>query len=70
MIRSGPREVRQLSECHTANTSSIGLSPASKNGKMQVLGNQVCVGFFFNYSLISKKVIFKQEAASPWDFFF
>lgn len=36
----------------------------AQNGKMQVLGNQQLKE---NYSLISKRVIFKQEAVSPWN---
>lgn len=39
--------------------------PSDQNGEMQVLGNQQLKE---NYSLISKRVIFKQEAVPPWNF--
>lgn len=65
MDKSRPREVRRLSECHTAKTLRRTFLCTAQNGKMQVLGNQQLKE---NYSLISKRVIFKQEAVSPWNF--
>lgn len=65
MNKSRPREVRQLSKCHRAD-SFVGLFPTAQNDKRQVLGNQ-CLKE--NYGLTYKRVIFKQEVVSPWNFF-